>query len=235
MKRKNVRIQIVTNILLFSILAILAAFCLPTEKSEAVFAPYYGGEEGTGRVGIMINVYEGTEQVKKILEILDKTDTTCTFFVGGVWAEKNLPLLKEMALHAEIGNHGYLHRDHAKISKQANKEEILLCHNLVHAAANVDMKLFAPPSGSFSDDTLSVCEENDYKVIMWSKDTIDWRDHDKDLIIKRATTDVKGGDLILMHPTEETVKALPSIIEFYKKEGLLPSTVSDVIGVKSYY
>jgi len=70
---------------------------------------------------------------------------------------------------------------------------------------------------------------------MWSKDTIDWRDHDKDLIIKRATTDVKGGDLILMHPTQETVKALPYILDFYKKAGLLPSTVSDVIGVKSYY
>ncbi len=235
MTRKNFRVQIVTNILLFSILAILAAFCLPNAASVPVFAPYYGGEEGSNRVGIMINVYEGADQVEKILSILDKTETTCTFFVGGVWAEKNLPLLKEMALRAEIGNHGYLHRDHARISKLANKEEILLCHNLVRAAANVDMKLFAPPSGSYSDDTLSVCEENDYKVIMWSKDTIDWRDHDRDLIFKRATTDVKGGDLILMHPTEETVKALPSIIAFYKKAGLLPSTVSDVIGIAGYF
>lgn len=233
--RKNVSFQIATNILLLAILGILAAFCLPKDESTAAFAPYYNGAESSGRVGIMINVYEGSEQVEKILKILDKTETACTFFVGGVWAEKNIPLLKKMALCAEIGNHGYLHRDHATISKQANKEEILLCHNLIRNAAGVEMKLFAPPSGSYSDDTLSVCEENGYKVVMWSKDTIDWRDHDKDLIFKRATTDVKGGDLILMHPTEETVKALPHIIDFYKKTGLLPSTVSDVIGVKSYY
>ncbi len=235
MKRKNVPFQVATNILLLSILGILAAFCLPNNSSTAVFAPYYSGEENSGRVGIMINVYEGAEQVEKIIEILDKTETTCTFFVGGVWAEKNIPLLKKMALIGEIGNHGYLHRDHAKISKQANKEEIVLCHKLVKTVAGIDMTLFAPPSGSYSDDTLSVCEENGYKVVMWSKDTIDWRDHDKDLIFKRATTDVKGGDLILMHPTEETVKALPSVIDFYKKAGLLPSTVSDVIGIKSYY
>ena len=234
MMRKNVPFQIATNILLLAILGILAAFCLPKDESTAAFAPYYNGAESSGRVGIMINVYEGSEQVEKILKILDKTETACTFFVGGVWAEKNIPLLKKMALCAEIGNHGYLHRDHAQISRQSNKEEILLCHNLVRAAAGVEMKLFAPPSGSYSDDTLSVCEENGYKVVMWSKDTIDWRDHDKDLIFKRATTDVKGGDLILMHPTEETVKALPSIIDFYKKTGLLPSTVSDVIGAKSY-
>ena len=235
MMRKNVPFQIATNILLLAILGILAAFCLPKDESTAAFAPYYNGAESSGRVGIMINVYEGSEQVEKILKILDKTETACTFFVGGVWAEKNIPLLKKMALCAEIGNHGYLHRDHATISKQANKEEILLCHNLIRNAAGVEMKLFAPPSGSYSDDTLSVCEENGYKVVMWSKDTIDWRDHDKNLIFKRATTDVKGGDLILMHPTEETVKALPHIIDFYKKTGLLPSTVSDVIGVKSYY
>lgn len=235
MSGKNIRIQLVTNILLFAILGMLAAFCLPNQKTESVFAPYYSGEEDGNRVGVMINVYQGAEQVKKILDILDKTDTVCTFFVGGVWAEKNTPLLKEMALRAEIGNHGYLHRDHAKISKQANKEEVMLCHKLIKTSVNIDMNLFAPPSGSYSDDTLSVCEENGYKVVMWSKDTIDWRDHDADLIYKRATTGVKGGDLILMHPTEETVKALPKIIAFYKSQGLIPSVVSDVIGIKNYY
>ena len=235
MSRKNAWIQLVTNIILFAILGVLAAFCVPTQKTESVFAPYYSGEQHSDRVGVMINVYEGAEQVKKILDILDRADATCTFFVGGVWAEKNIPLLKEMALRAEIGNHGYLHRDHAKISKQANKEEIMLCHRLIKSSINIDMTLFAPPSGSYSDDTLSVCEENGYKVVMWSKDTIDWRDHDADLIYKRATTDVKGGDLILMHPTEETVKALPKIIAFYKSQGLIPSVVSDVIGIKSYY
>ena len=151
-----------------------------------------------------------------------------------VITSSNKELLKRMAQCAEIGNHGYLHRDHATISEQANKEEILLCHKLVFAVTKIEMDLFAPPSGSYSDVTLDVCEKNGYKVIMWSKDTIDWRDRDKDLIYKRATSDVKGGDLILMHPTEETVKALPKIIAFYKEKNLFPSTVSDVIGIKGY-
>ena len=224
-----------TNILLLSILGILAAFCLPNNSSTAVFAPYYHGEENSERVGIMINVYEGSEQVEKILAILQKYDVTCTFFVGGVWAEKNVDLLKRMALQAEIGNHGYLHRDHAALSEQANKEEILLCHNLIYATTDIKMNLFAPPSGSFSQTTLDVCEKNGYKVILWNKDTIDWRDHDKDIIFKRATTDVKSGDLILMHPTEETVKALPKILAYYKEKNLLPSTVSDVIGLPGYF
>ncbi len=221
--------------LLLTILLALAYFCIPRQQTTAVFSPYYRGDEKSGRVAIMVNVYEGSDKVEKILEILDKTDVTCTFFVGGVWAEKNAELLKKMATYAEIGNHGYLHRDHAKISEQGNKEEILLCHRLVRRIAGIEMTLFAPPSGSFSQTTLDVCKENGYKVIMWSKDTIDWRDHDRDVIYKRATSDVKSGDLILMHPTEETVRALPKIIAFYKENGLLPSTVGDVIGAETYF
>lgn len=234
MKYKNIAVQAVTNVLLLAILGILAVFCLPHGKTTSVFAPYYRGEENSRRVGIMINVYENSDNVRRILDLLEKTDTTCTFFVGGVWAEKNEELLEKMSLRAEIGNHGYLHRDHAKISEQANKEELMLCHNLVYAVAGIKMDLFAPPSGSYSDTTLKICEENGYKVIMWSKDTIDWRDHDKELIYKRATADIKSGDLILMHPTDETVKALPGIIAFYKERHLIPSIVSDVINVPGY-
>jgi peptidoglycan/xylan/chitin deacetylase (PgdA/CDA1 family) len=62
---------------------------------------------------------------------------------------------------------------------------------------------------------------------MWSKDTIDWRDKDKDLIIKRATKEVRGGDLILMHPKAHTLGALKEIISIYKKIGLKVVTVSE--------
>ena len=58
-----------------------------------------------------------------------------------------------------------------------------------------------------------VCEELGYTVIMWTRDTIDWRDHDAALIAERALKGIKAGDLILLHPTEKTVEALPSILD----------------------
>ncbi|MEG1609510.1 MAG: polysaccharide deacetylase, partial [Clostridia bacterium] len=87
--------------------------------------------------------------------------------------------------------------------------------------------LFAPPSGSFDKTTLSVAEELDMRVIMWSKDTVDWRDKDENIVFKRATNKVGGGDLILMHPTAHTLKALPKILEFYKDNGLRQVIVSE--------
>jgi len=64
---------------------------------------------------------------------------------------------------------------------------------------------------------------------MWSKDTIDWRDKDSELCYSRATKNAKSGELILMHPTEHTLKALPNIINYYKENNFTITTVSDNI------
>ena len=64
---------------------------------------------------------------------------------------------------------------------------------------------------------------------MWSKDTIDWRDKDEDLIYKRATKNAAGGDLVLMHPTKATAAVLGRIIDELTKEGLTVAPVSEVI------
>ena len=93
------------------------------------------------------------------------------------------------------------------------------------------MNLFAPPSGAYDKLTVSCADSLGYKTIMWTRDTIDWRDHDENLIYQRAIKNVKGGDLILMHPTEATAKALPRIIKTIKEKGLNLTTVSQTIGL----
>ena len=91
------------------------------------------------------------------------------------------------------------------------------------------MTLFAPPSGDFNKTTLQVATDLNYKTIMWSKDTIDWRDKDDELIFTRATKSVSGGDLILMHPTKHTLSALPKILDYYLNNGLIVSTVTNTL------
>ena len=228
MKKYNIFVHVVANCVLIAMLFGLYLLCVPS-YSVAANAPIYKGNDLSGKVAIMINVYEGTEEVEKILDILDKYGATCTFFVGGCWAEKNMELLKHMREVAELGNHGYLHKDHATLTEQQNRDEILLCDKLVEKVTGKKMNLFAPPSGSFNDSTNKVCAELSYKVIMWTKDTIDWRDKDVDLVYKRATSDIQSGDLVLMHPTTHTVEALPKILSRYIELDLVPATVSEVI------
>ena len=197
-----------------------------TSKVEAI---YEGNRDGS-YASLMFNVYWGTEYIEDILEILDNFNVKCTFFVGGTWAEKNQSVLEQISTRGhEIGNHGYFHKDHDKLDYNGNYEEINANHSLIKSLLDIDMNLFAPPSGAYNKTTIDVADSLGYKTIMWSKDTIDWRDKDSELVYRRATTDIKGGDLVLMHPTLHTVTALPKILEYYANNDILATIVSKTI------
>jgi probable sporulation protein (polysaccharide deacetylase family) len=217
----------------FTVMALSFFSPIVTTAFSSVTQPYYYGDKTSNKVCLMINVYWGTEYLEDMLEILKENDVKTTFFVGGCWVAKNNEMLQKIVDDGhEIGNHGYYHKDHSPISSQQNKDEIYTTQELVSAIAGVTTTLFAPPSGSFNNKVLSVAQNLGYKTIMWTHDTIDWRDKDADLIFTRATANTVGGDLILMHPTEKTLEALPNILATLKAKGLVLTTVSDVLGAE---
>ena len=192
---------------------------------------YYGGTEEKGAVSLMFNVYESAENVKKILDILDEHEAKATFFIGGSWADDNVDCVREIFTRGhELGSHGYFHKDHSKMSYEANLEEIRPSVKLLEMICGKKISLFAPPSGAFCENTLSVCAYLEMKVIMWSRDTIDWRDKSVDLICDRATKNLKAGEFILCHPKDVTVKALPQILTYIRDAGLKTCTVSQNLG-----
>lgn len=232
--RKSGFIHITSNIIIFAVLALLVVICFDTQ-SQYVFGntsseAIYHGNKNSNKVSLMVNVYWGTEYLDSMLATLKAYDVKCTFFVGGQWVEKEPEYLQKIynAGH-EIANHGYFHRDHKKLSYDQNHEEIYNTHQIVKANVNINMNLFAPPSGAYNKTTLQVAQTLGYTTIMWSKDTIDWRDKDASVVLSRATKNVGGGDLILMHPTSHTAEALPRILQYYKSNNLQACTVSENI------
>lgn len=196
--------------------------------SSGQASPVYFGDRKSNKAAIMFNCYENEQNIIKIAEILEKHNAKATFFMGGCFVDDKPELLKRLASGGhEIGNHGYFHKSHSKLSEKQNLSEIKNTHDVIKGLCGVEMNLFAPPSGDFSKTTLKCAESLGYKTIMWSKDTIDWRDRNADIIYKRATTDVRGGDFVLMHPKNETVIALERVLEYYEKAGLKVVTVSE--------
>lgn len=200
---------------------------VPIYGGNLVKAEYNGNRENPN-VSLMFNVYENTQTVNDIIDVLNANGVKATFFVGGCWADDNEETLKRMKeCGHEIGNHGYFHKDHAAISYEKNKEEIINAHKIIENFCGVKANLFAPPSGSFSETTLEAAYDCGYRVIMWSKDTVDWRDKDEQTVFSRATKDASNGDLILMHPKEHTLAVLPNVIAYYKTAGFNLVTVSE--------
>lgn len=187
----------------------------------------YAGNSKNNTISLMFNVYMGNEYVEQILDVLAENNVKATFFVGGIWVEKNQDcFMKIYNSGNEIASHGYWHKDHSKLSDESQINEIMLTDKLVSTLTGLKMTLFAPPSGAFNKHTAYIAQNLGYKTIMWSKDTIDWRDQNENLIISRATDNCCSGDLILMHPTKATASSLSRIIKIYKETGLIVDTVS---------
>ncbi len=225
--------QLITNILIVAILVSLTAVSIPFSSSIRTSVNpnvIYQGNTNSNNVSFMINVYWGTEYIEDMLDVFDLYNVKTTFFVGGSWFAKNVEMAQEIYRRGhEIGNHGYNHKDHDKISEQQNYDEIHKTHLLVRANLGVEMNLFAPPSGAFNDTTVNMATNLNYKTIMWTHDTIDWRDKDSNLVLQRATKNLSNGDLILMHPTKHTLDALGGILAYAENNGFKATTVSETI------
>ncbi|MCI9407412.1 MAG: polysaccharide deacetylase family protein [Clostridia bacterium] len=231
---KGKLIAIITNSLLIAVVVAVSfigffggGVAAVSKENEHLF---YKAENGSG-VSLMFNVYEHTDNVLKILDVLDENNAKSTFFIGGSWADDNVDCVREIYKHGhEIASHGYFHKDHSRMSLDANLEEIRPSVKLLNMICNIETTLFAPPSGAFCEATLNACASLGLRVIMWSRDTVDWRDKNAELIYSRATKNLEKGEFVLMHPTDCTVEALPKILTYIRDSGLSAVTVSRNLG-----
>jgi len=164
------------------------------------------------------------------LSILKKYNLKATFFLTGRWAANNLDLVRNIYNEEhEIGNHGMQHM-HLKNMKSENLKKLIKDNeNLIFSLCGYRMNLFAPPYGEVDKRIVEIASELGYNTIMWSADTIDWQRPDPRIIIERALNKIDDGGIILMHPTEATVKALPEIIQRLDKRSYNIVKISTLI------
>ncbi|MCL2569885.1 MAG: polysaccharide deacetylase family protein [Firmicutes bacterium] len=228
------RTSLVVNVSIAVVLLGLSVVVFTTDLSGiymAVSGPHYNGNRNNQNVSIMINVYDNahTQHIKQMMDILEDRDVDATWFVSGNWVKRNMALAKDMSERFELGNLGLTHRNMRNLSEANQRIEIQGTHDLVMGVAGVEMNLFAPPNGNFNRTTLRVAESLGYTTIMWSKDTIDWRDKDANIVFNRATQNIMNGDLVLMHPCAHSLAALPLIIDYYLSRGFDVVRVSENI------
>lgn len=185
-------------------------------------------------VAIACNVYEGREELNKILEVLNKKKIHISFFIGGVWAQKNKDMLLKLKNSGhDIQNHGYNHKLPSTLSKEKNIKEIKATEELIYSVTGIRTTLFEPPSGDYDENTLSIVNSLGYKTVTWSIDTIDWRkDATSELILGRVKKKLHPGGIILIHPKPVTAQTIESLLDYLELEGYKVTSVSDLIEYK---
>lgn len=197
----------------------------------SILEPIRNGDPSLSKAAITCNVDWGNEVIPEILEVLDEKNIKITFFVTGRWASKYPEILQEIYNQGhEIGNHGYSHKVHSKMNEKENYLEIKKAEEAIEKVLGIKLKYFAPPSGDYGDATLKAAEKLGYQVILWSIDTIDWKEGSTaEVILGRVMKKPHHGAIFLMHPKSETAKALPILIDKIQKEGIELGTVSNLL------
>lgn len=230
--KRNVKLMVLGVILLVVVLFLWSRINYPSHLST-IAEPIYQGSDQHNNVAIAINVDWGEDVLSDMLKVFDDKEVKATFFVTGRFAEKFPDLVKEISdAGHEIGSHGYSHPHHDQISTEANLEDILKGEKILEPLIGTKPVLFAPAYGEHGKTCLEAAEQNGNKVILWTADTIDWQTPppDQATLISRVTGDkLHNGTIILMHPKEHTVKALPAMIDTIQAKGYTLSTISHML------
>lgn len=113
------------------------------------------------------------------------------------------------------------------MSKENVEEEISATQESIHDVTNKYPSLIRPPYGS-KNDTVMQCA-NGKKIVTWSLDTEDWRSRNTEKIVNKVLSEVKDGDIILMHDLyDTTAEAAIILIPKLQDMGFQLVTVSEL-------
>ncbi len=173
------------------------------------------------QMALTINVDWGNEVIPQILEVLEEKEVKATFFLTGRWATKFPEMAKVIAEHGhEIGNHGLSHAHPTQLSADALARHIAGNVEALREATGVDpVPLYAPPYGEQDARVVDLAKSHGLWTTLWTLDTIDWQNPAPATILQRIVPRAIDGGIVLMHPKEQSLEALPSMIDGVREKG----------------
>ncbi len=176
------------------------------------------------------------DDIDDILETLKSNEVKITFFMVGEWVDKNPEAVKRIYEEGhEIGNHSNSHPHVNNLSYEENLAEIEKCSQKIEQITGKKPTLYRAPYGEYNDTVVKVGFENEYYVIQWNKDTLDYQALTGEQMWKRIGNNLQNGDIILSHNgTAHTSDSLDMLIKNIKEKGFQIVKVSDLIYKENY-
>lgn len=158
----------------------------------------------------------GNEYIDQLLNIFDRYDVKITFFPTGRWAAEYPGIVPKLSARGhEIGNCGFYNKSYDTMSYENACEDIKKADKILRELTKYDLNLFSTPSGSYNLDIIKAAIDSGYPgIVVGSIDTMDWKpDITSRKIYENIFNKLTTGDIIIIHPTKCTVKALGNVFE----------------------
>lgn len=168
-----------------------------------------------------------------ILDVLDSFAAKATFYVVGDRVPGSGESLRRLvAAGHELGNHSMTHAELAG-RPLAAYSEIRRANAVIRSETGCTPRVFRAPFGAASRSLVTAARMAGLTTVAWDVDSGDWSSPGVDAICEAVLGSVRGGSIVLMHdgrgPREQTLAALPGIVERLSKRGYRLVTTSQVL------
>lgn len=193
--------------------------------------PVYRGHPALPEAALLINVAWGEEHLPALLDALARAGARATFFFTGRWAARHPDLVRAVAAAGhEVASHGY---SDALDLERAGEDAVLA--DFARAAATLAAVAGRPPRfvsthrGVLTPAVRRAAARLGQRLVMWTVDTVDWRDPPPARLVERVRRGAVPGALVLAHPRAVTAAALPTLLQALAERGLTPVTLGALL------
>ncbi len=186
------------------------------------------------KIAITFDAAYGPGRLSDLLDVLDKYNAKCTFFLQGdfVTAFSDLTLEIDRRGH-EVANHTMHHPDDIRqVSNDYAYWEIDQCNKAIESVTGKPVTLYRPPSGYCSYRDRAIARGLGCEVILWTFDSMDGflETSTRETVWNALTKKSEPGAIILMHIYGYwTPEILDEYLPMMQEEGYEFVTVSELI------
>jgi delta-lactam-biosynthetic de-N-acetylase len=185
-------------------------------NAQEKYAAYHALFLGEGENTIYLTFDEGYENgyTESILDTLKEKDVKAVFFVTESYAKSQPELVQRMIDEGHvIGNHSASHpsKGLTSLSREEQQNEIMENHEYVLEQFGYHMYLFRYPAGRFSEQSLAIVNNCNYKSVFWSFAYLDYdvnNQPDPAESLAKMKDKIHPGAIYLLHAESATNAAV---------------------------
>lgn len=172
--------------------------------------------------------------VQKLLAIFKSTSTPITIFAIGKWLQ-GYPVVAKQMLNAgyDIGNHTMNHYQMKTLNAKKVDVEIAGCAAELKKLIGNHGKWFRPSGTQYSNAIIrkAAIKYGYSQCISYDVDSHDYQDVGKRAVLADISGAIKKGSIISLHfGHQDTIDAMPTLLENLHAKGLTPVTLTTLLG-----
>jgi len=195
--------------------------------------PIYSARTDEKVVALTFDISWGNQMAPKVLAVLRAEKVPATFFLSGPWAKGHPEIVKQILADGhQIESHGQAHVDLNTLGREGARQNIAAAHAILKELTGRDPTYIRPPNGAYNEASVQAAKDLGYATVIWSVDSLDWKNPGVDRIIHRTVKLAHPGAIILMHASDsckQTDQALPAIIKALRDQGYRFLLLDDLI------